>query len=224
MASNIIKEGNDILLKELIFKGYEQLDYTIGVFSSRQLKHKEYEAVIAIALSSRSAIEGHADPYDVYALGELAYQKLSVSNTAEQYLQILQNTVTELCILVQNAKNSKTNSIHIRKTKLYIAEHLNKDFTINDLAEFINLSPSYLSALFKQQENMTLKSYILQERIRGAKNLLKFSNLDIVQIAEYLCFKTQSHFGSVFKKYTGMTPLDYRTKHKPDGNKPIFNG
>ena len=59
------------------------------------------------------------------------------------------------------------------------------------------------------------KDYIQRFRVERAANLLKYSAASLREIADYACFNSQSHFGSVFKKYKGMTPKQYREKYKP---------
>ena len=61
---------------------------------------------------------------------------------------------------------------------------------------------------------MTLQQYVIRERCAHAANMLKYSDYSISLIAEYFCFSTQSHFGRVFKEYSGMTPLEYRNRYK----------
>lgn len=58
--------------------------------------------------------------------------------------------------------------------------------------------------------------YVRQTRMEAAANMLKYSDFSIQRIAEYYQFKTQTHFGVIFKKYMGMTPSAYRKLHKPE--------
>jgi AraC-like DNA-binding protein len=71
----------------------------------------------------------------------------------------------------------------------------------------------YLSALFKKTEQITITDYILREKVKLAKNLLTYSEYTIEHIGLYLGFSSQSHFGKVFKKYTGVTPNLYRQRN-----------
>ena len=57
---------------------------------------------------------------------------------------------------------------------------------------------------------ISLSEYILRQKIEGAKNLLCYSRLSIVEIGESFCFSSQSHFTRIFKKETGVTPHKYR--------------
>lgn len=61
---------------------------------------------------------------------------------------------------------------------------------------------------------MKIQDYILKFRIERAANLLKYSYASISEISDYVCFNSQSHFGSIFKQYMQMTPRQYREKYK----------
>lgn len=80
-------------------------------------------------------------------------------------------------------------------------------------AEALGITPDYLSKIFKKTEGVSLKRYILQERITRAENLLRYSEYSIIEISKYLGFSTQSHFTQVFKKYCGMTPQAFRNQY-----------
>jgi AraC-like DNA-binding protein len=53
----------------------------------------------------------------------------------------------------------------------------------------------------------------MNEKVKLAQNLLVYSEYSLVDISMYLGFSSQSHFGRVFKKYTGLTPNDYRKRN-----------
>ena len=56
--------------------------------------------------------------------------------------------------------------------------------------------------------------YTRRKRIQAARSMLKYSDLSISAIAQYLCFHSLSYFGSIFKEYTGMSPRQYREQEK----------
>jgi AraC-like DNA-binding protein len=84
---------------------------------------------------------------------------------------------------------------------------------ISELADILHVSLEYLSALFKRTEQITISEYIMNEKVKLAQNLLVYSEYSLVDISMYLGFSSQSHFGRVFKKYTGLTPNDYRKRN-----------
>ena len=113
---------------------------------------------------------------------------------------------------IRKVKSKNALSVHVERCKRYIGANLNRAFTQNHIAKELGLSPNYLSALFSRYEHMTIKEYVLRERIKAAQNLLQFSDEPIGIILNYLCFCSQSHFSEVFRKYTGMTPSAFRLK------------
>ena len=60
----------------------------------------------------------------------------------------------------------------------------------------------------------SIQDYILKFRVKRAANLLKYSDATLSEISDYVCFNSQSHFGSVFKEFMKMTPRQYREKYK----------
>jgi YesN/AraC family two-component response regulator len=77
----------------------------------------------------------------------------------------------------------------------------------------LELSPNYVSALFKKEVGMTVSEYIQQSKIDEAKKLISYSKTPISEICSLLNFTDQSYFTKVFKKHTGTTPKQYREKH-----------
>jgi AraC-like DNA-binding protein len=94
----------------------------------------------------------------------------------------------------------------------YIYDYLHTKLSLSQLAKAAGLSPSYLSRLFHKETGMTISEYITRKRVEAAENMLKFSDHSCIEISNYLCFSSESHFIQVFKKQTGYTPREYR-KH-----------
>ena len=95
----------------------------------------------------------------------------------------------------------------------YIYVHIMDRITVTELAEAINISPTHLSRIFKQETGISVSEYIRQRKIDMAKNLLRFSNYDFVEIAVMLSYSSQSHFIQHFRSQTGMTPKAYRKQN-----------
>ena len=84
---------------------------------------------------------------------------------------------------------------------------------IHALQSYTELSPSYLSRLFKKELGIAVSDYIREKKIDKAQNLLKYSDFTLVEIANYLSFSSQSHFIQTFEKLVGMTPKKYRDRY-----------
>ncbi|MDE5718010.1 MAG: helix-turn-helix transcriptional regulator, partial [Lachnospiraceae bacterium] len=82
--------------------------------------------------------------------------------------------------------------------------------TIEEIAQQIGVSSGYLSRLFKKETGESVSAYIRAQKIQMAKNMLRYSDYTLVDIANRLAFSSQSHFIQQFREQTGMTPKKYR--------------
>lgn len=86
------------------------------------------------------------------------------------------------------------------------------DLNRSSIAEYLHMSPDYLSYVFHQKFNQTLSAYITSMRIDKAKELLERTNWGMDIIAEKTGFSSSSYFHKQFKKITGITPQQYRSE------------
>lgn len=211
-----IKSGDLASIQKLFFDPAASV-YSTGIMSKNSRKQEEYTVVSAMHLFCSAAIEGGVSPYAAYDISDMYLQKLSSSTEVDEYQRIFFDALQSYIKAVSDAQEAASLSIHVKKCKQYIIQHLNKPISLNQLASYVELTPAYLSTLFHETEGVTLKSYIQSERIHAAENLLKYSDYPIAHISSYLCFQSQSYFGAVFKEHTGMTPGQYRKLNKPQG-------
>ncbi len=97
----------------------------------------------------------------------------------------------------------------IQKAVFYLKEHVNGKFVLNDLAEAVHLSKYHLIRRFKKEMGVTPKQYIQQCKIRQTKNRLLLNESE-VDIAIDMNFSNQSHLCSMFKKYMGISMIEYK--------------
>ncbi len=88
--------------------------------------------------------------------------------------------------------------------------HHTRERTIGFYADRLFISPKYLSHLIKEATGRSAADWIDQFVIQEAKNMLRFSNKNIQQVAYALNFPTQSSFGKYFKHLTGLSPTEYQ--------------
>lgn len=92
----------------------------------------------------------------------------------------------------------------------YIHCNIEKNIRRSDLAGMVNLNEDYLSRLFKREKGMSLKEYILLEKMRTAQNLLRNTNFSIGMISARVGFDNFSHFSQIYKKVMKRTPMEER--------------
>jgi two-component system response regulator YesN len=111
--------------------------------------------------------------------------------------------------------NISNQSQFSRKTKLtiqFIKEHYAEDLTVDKVAENLGFSGVYLSQLFKKETGKTFLEYLTDYRIEIAKKLLQTGDYKVYEVAEIVGYKTSQYFSQVFRKVTGVYPIDYREK------------
>jgi AraC-like DNA-binding protein len=96
----------------------------------------------------------------------------------------------------------------------YINGHLHNDIHLSQLANLARLSEKTLSRKFKQEIGISMTDYIHEERIKEAQALLEYSDYTISEIGYHLQYGSQSYFSSIFKKFSGVTPQQFREKLK----------
>ncbi|MGG3625113.1 response regulator [Bacillus gobiensis] len=106
----------------------------------------------------------------------------------------------------------------ITKALDYIADHYKENVTLQSVADTVHVSKNYFSILFKKQTGYNFIDYLMEMRIREAKRLLIEENSRIYDVAETAGFNSVKYFNKLFKKMTGLTPLEYREKHKEAGS------
>lgn len=101
-------------------------------------------------------------------------------------------------------------SLPILKAKHYMDNHFMENISIDDISSIAQLSRFHFSRQFHLETGLSPYNYLLSIRLDYAKRCLSETNDSIEYIAEYLCFYSASNFIRIFKKYTNMTPLQFR--------------
>lgn len=98
----------------------------------------------------------------------------------------------------------------LRLVQEYINDNLEQDLNMTELAKVADLSRFHFSRAFRKSVGLTPQKYLMKQRIERAKVLLNDKNLPIVEISLQTGFKNQSHFTTLFRKFTKLTPKIWR--------------
>ncbi len=142
------------------------------------------------------------------------HQLLERYSTLSEYQAWLEAIVTMLASEAEAPKSSSRKEELVLEIKEYADSHLqDAQLSIEQVADNFSFSVSYIRQLFKEIMNMSLSEYILQERIERVKEKLVSSQLSVLEIADQCGFISKGHFFSAFKKFTNLTPKQYREIH-----------
>lgn len=161
------------------------------------------------SLLSRAAIEGGATSDSILRINNQYLKALQTTSSLDNLCFRLQETVETFTDSVFNYIPNK-NSDLIKKAIQYIAKNFASPISLDDVAKHVHLNPAYFSTVFKQSTGSSFKEYLNMVRIEESKRLLSNTNYSVIDIAIATGFEDQSYFSKVFKKYTGLTPKQYR--------------
>ena len=95
----------------------------------------------------------------------------------------------------------------------FIEEHLDGDLSLEAMAREVDISPLYLARAFKAAIHQSPHQYVLARRIERARELLRDTDLPIVDVALSSGFSSQSHLSNWFLRMVGISPAAYRRQN-----------
>lgn len=149
-------------------------------------------------------------------LEEMGYhlEKPYFSTQSTTYQQLQTETLCKLEIMVKSiqslAQVSETDVAH--KIKQYIMQHSSEDISLEMIAEKVNLSPYYISKLFKDEFDISYIDFLTQCRIQKAKDLIWQGELSLKEVSFAVGYRDPNYFSRVFKKTCGVSPTQYKSK------------
>lgn len=185
----------------------------VGVLSRNPVTNLKYHFVITTAMVTRLCRQNGMELEQAFRLSDFYIQKLDDIHTVQEVQGLHDAMVIDYTEKMRRYLRKDTNSKHINACKEYIYSHIKERITIEDLADEYGVSASYLSRLFKKETGISVSAYIREQKIDVAKNLLRFSDYSMIDIANRLAFSSQSHFIQQFREAVGMTPKKYREKY-----------
>ncbi len=198
-------EAADILVAYLTFFGKNALTSSLFCqYITLNIYFLCVSVLEELGGSSQLLIISCGDPQDIL----FSYK---YNDTIIKYLVNLLQTVIEY----REASSLKKYSGILLKAKEYINEnYANYDLSLQNIANNVNMSPSYFSTIFSQEEGMNFIEYLTDIRLEKAKELLLCSNKKSSEIGYEVGYKDAHYFSYIFKKKLGLTPKEYRSGRK----------
>ncbi|MEK3916019.1 response regulator [Paenibacillus sp. FSL H7-0331] len=131
-------------------------------------------------------------------------------------LETVSDAVTWICecLLTANKcireREFHKNKVMVEKIKRYIERNYQTNITLEMLSEELYYSPNYINQIFKQETGGTIFDYVTRYKMERAKDMLAVNHIKLYEIAEKLGYNHTAYFSSLFKKYMGVTPKDFR--------------
>ncbi|GAA0851640.1 hypothetical protein GCM10008915_67790 [Bifidobacterium pullorum subsp. gallinarum] len=208
------KEMLDYLRHGSFEQALDQLDAWLEMFKTQS--HYSKQEVNLRATTFMISLQRIAKEHRIGAFE----WKNQLVNSMEQLPQV--ETLEELATIVKKIMQhlveacSSNRTLHrtlhrtVQSVLELIKEKYNTNLTLEAVAREAYISNTYLSSLFKQELGVNFLDYLHQYRIEKAKELLQ-QNLKIYAVARLVGYQEERHFSSTFKKWTGVTPSQYKS-------------
>lgn len=201
-----IESGNIEKVSELLNDFFNNLE----LISPLTLKNIKYNCKILLT-NVRNMLKEYYSTLNNFSF--FTSYEVIIDNTLDFNIIIKQsqqffNHITSLL----KVKNIYSSDQLIDNIKKYIQKNYTQNITLEKISVLFFINPSYCSFLFKEKTNENFINYITKIRIVKAEELLKNTNYKVYKIAKLLGFDNDKYFFRVFKKATGYTPEEYRSK------------
>ncbi len=133
------------------------------------------------------------------------------NHTMDAMEQWMTGFVGDLCQERRQEENSEIEK-SVRKVKQYIDSHCGENITLKKMADYVYVSPSYLSFSFKEILQVNFNEYITLVRMEKAKELLELPGSRVYEVCRLVGYSDKKYFADLFKKYTGMLPREWAKK------------
>ena len=202
-----IRAGNLKLLEEC---QNEVWPGEIGQLADNPLRQEKNLSIVVISIACRAAIDGGVAPQKAFSMSDVFISNIERMTQVLPIQAAVVEYEREFARAVEQVKHDSEHNRYVERAKEYVAEHIDESIRVVQIGEALAINENYLTGLFHKYEGITLQHYIRKEKVRQAKELLLYSSYSCSEIAALLCFSTQSHFSSAFKREVGMTPAKYR--------------
>ncbi len=184
-----------------------------GKLAHDTVRQYKNAAICVIACAARSAAEGGVNPERAFSMAD--HFILNIEENLADPLKIeraMREAQFEFAHAVRHFKESSGSPL-VDQVNHYVFCHIHEPILVKDIADYIGVTPNYLSGQFRKTVGMPLKQYIIDEKIASSEQLLKYTDYSLQEISSFCAFSSQSRFCAYFERKYGITPAKYRKKY-----------
>lgn len=189
-----------------VFQNFHALD-------SRHIIKSQTEFWCRIILELEHALSSGHTPIISNDLLNRCIRSMNYSKTPNEIFILVERTIYDFVDLINPDHAANTKSV-IQTALIYIEENYAQHLTLPKVAQHVYLSSSRFSTLFTEEMKEPFSKYLTNKRIEKAKELMKNPYAKIYEISYAVGFQDARYFSAVFKKATGLTPMEYLKRER----------
>ncbi len=139
-----------------------------------------------------------------------AFSIFSTQTDIASLKEYVSKTLLEYLGVILSVHEHKENPI-IKKVCDYIYKNTKSDISLEQMAEYVNVSSFYLSKLFKEDKGVTFINFLNDTRLEKSRELLQNPELSIKEITAEVGYNDQNYFSRIFRNKYGVTPTEFRS-------------
>lgn len=178
------------------------------------LRNLKNYCIVMNTLLRKAAEKGGVHPLYLDRVSSDFAHRIELTSTTVAIQVLMSEIMESYCQLVRKHAIGRY-SAPVRKTLACIDADLAGDLTLHTLASMQNLSPGYLSTLFRKETGQTVTDYVNSRRVEHAADLLRTTALQVQTVAQYCGIPDVNYFSKVFKRYVGLSPKEFRYSLHP---------
>ncbi|MEI4770736.1 helix-turn-helix transcriptional regulator [Psychrobacillus sp. FJAT-51614] len=167
-----------------------------------------------VAVMARKLQESQVPSDKVMAFNIASVNVIETKMSDAQFLQCADELVEFFVLVITERKKPSFGHQTVNKVILFINDEIETNLTVEDIAKYFNISTSHLSRIFREHTGVTLVEYLNIRKVEECQYYLRHTNKGISDISDSFHFCNQSYFTRIFKKYTGLTPKQFRDNHE----------
>ena len=192
---------------EVMMSSVSQLNYQSR--TADPLRNMKNYCIICNTILRKAAERGGVHPLYLDQMSGHFARQLETAPNLEQANSLIGDMIRSYCRLVRTHAGNHYSAV-VQKVLTYIDANLSGDLSLSSLARMMQISASYLSTLFHRETGRTLAEHITAQRMKVALQLLRSTRLQVQTVAQLSGFSDPNYFSKQFKRYYGVTPLQYR--------------
>ena len=152
-------------------------------------------------------------------IGGSSFERIPTEDAITNITRVFKGTgnIEQDALLLKMIEGVKNHYDDVDFVKEYVSVNYMNEVLFSNLANVAHISRSHLSALFKKEVGCTFSEYVVQFRIAKSKEIMRFNNIKLNEVAHMVGFNDYAHFSKTFKRLTGVSPEKYQLRLKAGG-------